>query len=123
VKITNGWVLYVPPTGYTNTDTFGYEVSDGHGGTARGGVTVNVNQTALVEARSLAIQDLGNGSLRLVFSGIPGRTYTIQCTDDVAQPVWQTLGTFAANASGIYEYVDTPPSNTGMRLYRSAYQP
>ena len=37
-----GTVTYTPPTGYTGTDTFGYDVSDGRGGTSRGTVTVLV---------------------------------------------------------------------------------
>ncbi len=35
-------VLYTPKAGFTGTDTFTYTISDGHGGTAIGNVTVNV---------------------------------------------------------------------------------
>ena len=69
------------------------------------------------------IMNLGNGSLRVFFEGLPGRTYAIQFTDDLKHPNWQTLGTATANSVGLYEYVDTPRPAQRVRFYRSAHLP
>lgn len=45
VAIQNGKVLYTPNSGYLGSDAFTYTVSDGHGGTAVGNVSVNVTTT------------------------------------------------------------------------------
>ena len=66
-------------------------------------------------------QNLGNGSLLTSFFGIPGRTYTIQYTTNLATPNWQSLGTAAADATGQFQYTDSPGTNLPARFYRSTY--
>lgn len=44
VQATNGTLTYAPQNGFFGTDSFGYTVSDGKGGTATGVVTVTVGQ-------------------------------------------------------------------------------
>jgi hypothetical protein len=39
----NGTITYKPLLGFSGTDRFTYQVADGKGGTATGGVTVIVN--------------------------------------------------------------------------------
>ena len=46
VDIYNGQVRYSPNSGYTGSDAFTYSISDGHGGTATGNVSVNVTAAA-----------------------------------------------------------------------------
>jgi hypothetical protein len=41
--LVNGKIRYTPKSGFTGADTFPYGVSDGHGGTAQGTVTVTVS--------------------------------------------------------------------------------
>ena len=112
------WILYTPPTGFTNTDSFHYSISDGIASPVLGTVTVGV----LVDngpSQNLTILDLGNGSYRILADGIPGRTYRFQWADNVENPAWQTLGSVTADAFGVLEYVDTPPTGTGTRYYRT----
>ena len=45
-KITGNRILWGPPDGYHGTTTFVYTVTDGHGGAARGQVTVHVSRSA-----------------------------------------------------------------------------
>ena len=66
-------------------------------------------------------QNLGNGSFLTSFFGIPGRTYTIQCTTNPAGPVWQSLGTATADATGRFQYTDNPGAGAPARTYRSIY--
>jgi hypothetical protein len=114
------WIFYTPAAGFTNTDTFTYTISDGYGGTSIGSVTVNVKSDNS-QPQNFAIEDLGNGSFRITFTGIPGRTYTIQYTEQLDNPNWQTLASGSANSLGFFEYVDTPPIETPSRFYRSIY--
>ncbi|HEX8104171.1 MAG TPA: Ig-like domain-containing protein [Solirubrobacteraceae bacterium] len=44
---SDGTFTYVPPAGEETSDTFDYTVSDGHGGTDTGTVTVNIDQPAI----------------------------------------------------------------------------
>ena len=83
-----------------------------------GTVTVNV-RVDNGPSPNLTITDLGNGSYLVRGDGIPGRTYRIQFAEDPANPNWQTVGTAAADPSGIFGFLDT--SGSPQRFYRSAY--
>ena len=72
-------------------------------------------------AQNLWVENLGNGSLRLSFAGIPGVAYMIEYTDNLGHPNWQTLGATTADENGFNQYVDTPAPGQGLRFYRSAY--
>lgn len=56
---------------------------------------------------------------RLAFPGIAGRTYRVECTDDLtASPIqWQTLGTATADGAGEVQFVDPAPLPS-RRFYR-----
>ena len=121
VELKGNWVYYRPPAGFTNTDTLTYSVSDGHcGGIAVGTVTVQI-QTNNAPSANFTIQDLGDGSFKLKFAGIPGWTYRIQYAEDLTNPNWQDLATPTADEFGAYEYTDRPPVNTPSRFYRSVW--
>ncbi len=114
------WVFYAPPEGFTNADSFAYTVNDGRGGIASGTAAVQVKADP-DHASNLVSEDLGNGSFHLRFSGIPGRTYSIQFAENPENPAWQTLSTTHASAWGSFEFVDTPPSGAAPRFYRSTW--
>lgn len=61
------------------------------------------------------------GGYRVHFSGLPGRTYTVEFTPGLALPDWQPLGTAAADAQGRYSIADTPPAGTSTRFYRARW--
>jgi len=50
VTLSGGSATYTPAAGFSGTDTFGYFLDDGRGGTAIGTVTVSVSAPALPEA-------------------------------------------------------------------------
>lgn len=120
VEVRGLWVYYTPAPGYTGADSFTYTITDTRGGSATGTVNVAIkddpNQT-----QNLTIVSLGNGSYKLTFNGIPGRTYRIQYADTVPSTAWQTLTTATANELGLFEYIDTPAPEAPTRFYRSAY--
>jgi CTP:phosphocholine cytidylyltransferase-like protein len=57
------------------------------------------------------------GGVRLRFTGIPGRSYTIERAPAVTGP-WSTVATPSAPASGLIEYLDAPPP-PGSAFYRT----
>jgi hypothetical protein len=118
VTVVGDWVFYTPAAGFTNADSYTYTVTDGHGGSATGTVTVAI----LVDnapGQNLVITNLGNGSFQINGSGIPGRTYRMQYTDSLTPPSWQTFsdGTVTADATGAFQYTDATGSDS--RYYRS----
>jgi len=121
VTLDGEWVYYTLPPGFTSADSFTYTVSDDYGGTATGTVAVNVKEDSRATQNIAGIQDLGNGTFRIIFNGIPGRTYTIQYTETLNPPdtVWTTLGPATADAVGVFMFNDTAGSAT--RFYRSGY--
>jgi hypothetical protein len=117
VGLTNNWVYYAPPPGFTNGDTFTYTVSDGRCDTGLGTVTVQIKPDD-VRPSNFSIQSLGDGSIRLTFGGIPGYAYRIEYTEGLSPANWQTLATPMVDAFGAYEHVDRPPANAPSRFYR-----
>jgi hypothetical protein len=120
VTVSGGWVFYTPAAGFTNADSFTYTITDGHGGSAVGTVTVAI-EVDNDPGVNLAITDLGNGSFRIDGSGIPGRTYRLQSTDTLTPANWQDIsgGSLTADSLGRFQYTDTP--GVGARFYRTVY--
>jgi hypothetical protein len=69
----------------------------------------------------LATENLGNGSYRARFLGIPGRTYTVQFATNAVTPAWQALGPATADGTGLVQYTDSPATNSPPRTYRTTY--
>jgi nitrogen fixation protein len=118
VTLRGNWVLYLPPPGMTNSDTFTYTVSDGHCATAEGTVTVQVKDNNS-PAPLAFIENQGDGSFRVTCDGVPGWPYKFQYADDLAHPGWQDIATLTADAWGTCEYIDPPRTNALARFYRA----
>ena len=88
------------------------------GGIGMGVVTVTI-ATDTLPTYNNTITAQGGGSFAVAFSGIPGRTYTIQYSESLSPANWQFLGTGTANAIGFFQIIDTPPG--AMRFYRTVY--
>jgi hypothetical protein len=115
---SNGWLKYVPPPGFTNGDSFTYTISDSRGASVIGTVTINV-RVDTAPSPNLEITSLANGTYLIRFDGIPGKTYRIEYTQTLENPVWQSLGSSTADDFGVFEYVDIPPEGSPTRYYRS----
>jgi hypothetical protein len=118
IAVSGGWVIYTPAAGFTNADSFSYNISDGHGGSATGTVTVGII-TDDSPSSNLSITSLGNHQYRIDGNGIPGRTYRLQYSDSTNPFNWQDLpdGSLTADSVGQFEYTDM--STAEIRLYRS----
>ena len=120
IRVSGGWVFYTPPSGFTNADSFTYSITDGHGGSATGTVTVAllIDNTP---SQNLTITALGSGSYSINGNGIPGYTYRLQYSDSSSPFNWLdiTNGSVTADDTGKFQYTDTGAS--AMRYYRSVY--
>ncbi|MGD0537473.1 MAG: Ig-like domain-containing protein [Verrucomicrobiota bacterium] len=111
--------VYYTPNSAGNGDTFTYHISDGHGGTATGTVTVTV---ATPGGLALSIVASG-GTVTITFFGIPGLEYDLQRATSLgpAPPAnWATLPNptqTASSSDGEFTFSDTPGSGTF--FYRS----
>lgn len=114
------WISYGAPAGFTNDDSFTYTISDGRGQPVVGIVNIGVETNSL-PSPNLRVTDLGNGSYRIRFDGVPDLAYRIEFTDGLNPAEWQELSTLTANSSGQFELIDLPPAGFGQRFYRSVY--
>jgi len=120
VVTNSGWVIYTPPPGFTNVDSFPFAVSDGRGGISLGTANVVVTFDNVVP-QNFRAEILGNGSVRLIFDGIQSRTYSIEYAEDLESPVWQKLATVNADQHGVFVYTDLLPNGAAQRFYRATW--
>jgi len=121
VMTQDGWITYTPLPGFTNADSYSYVIANSGGLQATGIVAIAILVDSAPAQNIGNIEDLGNGSTRIHFNGIPGRNYSVQYTENLQAPAWQTLGAATADATGKFDFTDTPPVSSPPRFYRSTY--
>ncbi|MBX9246366.1 tandem-95 repeat protein [Actinotalea ferrariae] len=116
VEIVAGEVRYTPPTGWSGTVTFTYEVSDGDGGTATGTVTVVVENAAPVAVDDAITTPSGTAVTVDVLAddtdaNIPGTDQVLTVVgavaDNGASVVVETDGTLTVTPAAGFEGVVT----------------
>ncbi len=118
VKVAEGVITFTPLAGSDAPDTFTYTISDGFGDVATGLVRINV-ATPGPSLNRWRIETFPDGTIRLRFAGIPGRTYRIQATDSLKNLYWITLDTRLAGFQCDFEFHDTDALNHPARFYRT----
>ena len=104
-----------------SNDTFGYIVSDGHGGTASNYILVTVtNAFASNNIVSLQTGVPGANSNTITFAGLPGYAYVVQYATNLPGNPWNDLATNTAGSNGFWIIVD-PDATNASRFYRSKY--
>ena len=119
VSLVGTSVYYLPPAGLAGADAFTYTISDGHcEGTAVGAVLVSVRTDTNTASRA-AIYQMPDGSVQVIFDGMPGVDYRIQSADTLTPPDWQDVTNLTADQYGAYTYTDWPSTNGPVRFFRS----
>ena len=85
------------------TDQFSYTISDGHGGSATGVVSV-VNFGSSPAAQIAGTPSRNGDSILLHFAATPGWTYYLERSTNLA--AWTTIWTNVAPANGTFDYAD-----------------
>ena len=113
------YLFYLPAN--NNSDSFGYTVTDGHGGRRTATITVNVS-TNSVTGQAQQISVVG-GKATVVFAGIPGYTYDVERAEDANFTAdLATVLTTNTPAGGLFTFVDNnPPASHA--YYRLKYNP
>jgi len=125
VSLALGMVTYTPPVDFTGNDTFTYTISDGQGRTAVGTVMATVGSGGTVALNIVFGPVIIGGNFIVSFAGIPGLTYTIEASSNLAGP-WTKVANIAApttdQGSGIGVFSFTEPVNgNSTRFYRTVY--
>ena len=68
---------------------------------------------------TIVIQDNGDGTVMLIFTGTPGAQYVVQASDNLAIPAWGNISTNTAGADGHWTFTDSANGRTN-RFYRSS---
>ena len=121
VAVSGNWIFYTPLPGFTNSDAFSYVIADSEGVQASGTVSITVPVDLAQSQNIVAVENIGNNGSLIQFQAIPGRTYTVQYTESLQTPVWQTLGTGMADATGAFGFTNTPGGGLPAGFYRSTY--
>jgi len=109
-------IVYSPPPEFVGIDEISYVVSDGHGGTDVGKITVTVNSTD--ETSTGNNPEDANESALVQFSGIPGVSYIIEVADQPGGPWVNLSGPLKADPTGLIEYIDNTSPKPSTRAYR-----
>jgi len=122
VAMQSDSILYTPKAAFSGADTFPVTFTDALGAATPGTVTVTVGPNIAgglggTSTNQPQLTTLGNGNRVLVFHGIPGVTYMIQRSTDLAN--WTTLWTGPADSLGSMTFTDTAVLPTA--YYRLAY--
>ncbi len=118
VNLSGNWVFYTPPSNDNTTDTFSFRLANTNGVEAESVATVYVVQ-AITNMASIAGAVSTNGGLQFRWSGIPGRTNTVEGATELG-PVppadWTVLDSVVIGPLGFAEYYETNPPSP--RYYR-----
>jgi hypothetical protein len=68
---------------------------------------------------TLMLDTMTNGNLRLRGAGATGKTYQIEATLSLSDPVWTPLGSATADGNGRFTFFTTPPTDPPMRFFRA----
>ncbi len=66
---------------------------------------------------TIVIQDNGDGTVTLTFTGTPGAQYVVQASDNLAIPAWANISTNTAGADGHWTFIEST-SGHPIRFYR-----
>jgi hypothetical protein len=115
VSLQPSGILYTPRMGFSGADSFSVSLSDGKGNTTNAMITVDVSPSPNAGGANTnppTVTMLSNGHVGLEFHGIPGRSYLIQRSIDMAN--WTRIGTVIAAPNGSIKFTDeSPPQPNG----------
>jgi hypothetical protein len=113
-------ILYTPAADFTGADSFTVTISDGRGGSVTGAVNVTVTTDNDPAANQASLVINGDGTVDVLFYGIPGRSYQVQRSTDLLTWIFQQ--TLIAAPNGTLPFHDPAPP-VGAGFYRTRENP
>ncbi len=100
---------YTPPAGYSGSDSFGINISDGVN-SLPGTINITVGTQGAGNGLALISVTTVGSDVVLKFSGAAGARYQIQRSGNITAPAtWTSLATVTADSSGFVSYTDVAP--------------
>jgi hypothetical protein len=112
------WIFYTNSVTLNAPDSFSYKVTDTRGCIGLGTVTIQVITNGTGQGTTVVVS---GGTAVVGFAGIPGRSYEVQRSTNLAD--WATIGTTNAPSNGIFQWVDdfndlgVPPADPPASAY------
>ncbi len=113
VEVIDPTVYYLPPSGFTGTDTISYTIDDGWGGVTSGTIEVRVLPDHVPACGEIILDSEHPQSFTV--GVIPGQTYLFERSVDLQN--WDPVNTYAGPATGVLDAVDPDPL-VELRFYR-----
>jgi len=117
----SGDTVFYNPNGHQGTDTFTYTVEDSLGASSTGSVSIGLITSDAESSNLITMETLGDGSKKLTFGGIPGRTYRVQSTDSLTPTNWVDRMTVPATSLGRIVFTDDDLPLPPQRFYRTVH--
>lgn len=116
-------IIYTADGDYTGTNTFTYTVTDSFGASSTATVTVTVTANGVGYNKLTNPVNLGDGTFRLSYLGIPGYNYALDWTASLTPPVtWTPQLTNTADTNGFLIYTNLQDTNA-VNFWRTRYVP
>jgi hypothetical protein len=114
------WITYNSPTSNTNVDYVAFRIVNASGGsdTAVAEIRVMAADPGTDQTRNIAEISVQGSDILIKFIGIPGRTYNVQASTNLATGVWQNIGECTIGEAGNVIFTETN-SPAGSRFYRT----
>ncbi|MGN6555090.1 MAG: Ig-like domain-containing protein [Verrucomicrobiota bacterium] len=115
----NGAFVYTPASGFFGNDSFAYKVSDGWVDSNIATVSLGVLPGGFRTNQISGISSSANGNIAIAFLGVPGATYIVQATTNLASSGWINLSTNVAGPDGVWTFIDAGATQFQAQYYRS----
>lgn len=120
VVITSDTVTYTSQAAYEGPDSWTYTLTDAQGAAATATVSVKVIPALKGPTANIVASGIADGYFWARFAGIPGHTYRVESTVNVATGPWEVVQTATAARSGLLQVTDFVHNPAdGQRFYRA----
>ncbi len=120
--ITGGMnLIYSATNNYTGSDRVAVNLRWPVGSTNVLGTIFYAITVTNLSAPSATSVNYSNGSMTLIFSGLPGYTYRLQAATNLTNPDWLSIATNTAGTNSLWSAGDLQSTNFGQRFYRTIW--
>ncbi|HMP81364.1 MAG TPA: polysaccharide lyase family 7 protein [Verrucomicrobiota bacterium] len=121
LSLNGSHIAYTPALDFTGVDQWIYTLTDVRGASVSATASISVIAWDSITLSPASQTLMDDGSFRATFIGVPGLTYTVDCSTNPAGP-WATGYTnLTAGTNGLFQFIETPPLPQPDQFYRVRY--